>query len=184
MKKIIVFLACTAMLFACGNKAKTAEGDAEKMSSSAGSQAIRDYEIGDNKYRDMGKKVMDAMASGDLDTWSKGYSDNAIFRWSGGDSLVGRAAIGEYWKKRRTEVIDSLVYSNEVWLPMKVNTPQSAIQLTGNYALLWTMVHVKYKNGKSMDQRMHMVFHFDADDKIDRTTQYIDRAPINAVLAK
>ena len=83
-------------------------------------------------------------------------------------------------KKRRSEVIDSLSYSNEAWLPINVSTPMYAGQLTGNYALTWNMVTAKYKSGKSMSQRMHMVFHFDNNHQIDRVTQYLDRVPVVA----
>jgi len=184
MKKMIGIFVCTVVLFACSDDKKTPEDDASKMASEAAPAEMKDYELADNKYRDISKQGMDALAKGDVDAWLNNYADNAIFRWSGGDSLVGKTAIAAHWKKRRAEVIDSLSYSNEVWLPMKVNKSQAATQLTGNYALLWNMVHAKYKNGKTMSQRMHMVFHFDANDKIDRTTQYIDRVPINAATAK
>ena len=67
---------------------------------------------------------------------------------------------------------------------MKVDKAMTEGQLTGNYVLSWNTVHAKYKSGKSMSQRMHMVYHFDASDKIDRVTQYMDRVPINAAQSK
>jgi ketosteroid isomerase-like protein len=48
----------------------------------------------------------------------------------------------------------------------------------------WYMLYAKYKTGKSMTQRSHMVIHFDDNDKIDRTTLYLDRVPINAAMTK
>ena len=35
-----------------------------------------------------------------------------------------------------------------------------------------------------MSQWIHTDYHFDANDKIDQVVQYIDRAPINAAIAK
>jgi len=35
-----------------------------------------------------------------------------------------------------------------------------------------------------MTQRIHTVYHFDANDKIDRVSQYIDWVPIKAAMAK
>ena len=52
----------------------------------------------DQKYIDMGKKGWEQFASGDIDGWASGFADNAIFRWSSGDSLAGKAAIIKYWK--------------------------------------------------------------------------------------
>jgi hypothetical protein len=51
------------------------------------------------------------------------YADNAVYAWNNGDSLTGKAAIGEYWKKRRTEVIETITFTNDIWLPVKVNQP-------------------------------------------------------------
>jgi cyanophycinase-like exopeptidase len=48
----------------------------------------------------------------------------------------------------------------------------------------WYQVTAKYKTGKSMTQWVHTDQHFDANDKIDRLIQYIDRAPINAAISK
>ena len=53
--------------------------------------------------------------------WLAQFADTILFRWNGGDSLQGKAAVTDYWKKRRTAVLDSLDYTNPVWLPMKVN---------------------------------------------------------------
>jgi ketosteroid isomerase-like protein len=184
MKKLIGFFVSVFFLLSCDSDHQASETGSRKPVTATAPAEIKDYEFADNKFKDIGKKGMDALAKGDVDTWLNNYADNASFRWSAGDSLAGKPAIAAYWKKRRTEVIDSLSYSNEVWLPIKVNVPQATTQLPGNYALLWAMVHAKYKTGKSMSQRMHMVFHFDANDKIDRCTQYIDRVPINAAMAK
>lgn len=69
-------------------------------------------------------------------------------------------------------------------MPVKVNTPQQQVQAPGVWLLAWFQVNAKYKTGKSMSQWIHTDYHFDANDKIDQVVQYIDRAPINAAIAK
>jgi hypothetical protein len=88
-----------------------------------------------------------------------------------------------YWKKRRSEVIDSISFSNAIWLPLKVNQPQS-VEQAGNWLLAWYQVSAKYKTGKRMSQWVHTDMHFDANDKIDRYIQYLDHVPINAATKK
>lgn len=183
MKKSIYFLLCIMLLYACADNSvaqntETTAKDSINMASEKG------YEFGDDKYSSLAKKGLDALGSGDVDAFALGFADDAIFRWSGGDSLNGKQAILDYWKKRRTEAISTLSYANEIWLVIKVNTPMVKTQLPGNYALCWNMVTATYKTGKTMSQRMHMVYHFNDADKIDRVTQYLDRVPINNATAK
>ena len=181
MKQTIGFLLCVVIFVACSNDQTTADSSTTTMdSASTEVNTARDYEFGDDKYVQMAKQTMQDLSSGNIDSYLSVYADNAIYRFSGGDSLNGKQAITDYWKKRRLEVIDSLSYSGEVWLPINVSKPMTPNQLTGNYALTCNMVHAKYKSGKSMSQRMHMVFHFDNNDKVDRVTQYLDRVPVLA----
>lgn len=112
------------------------------------------------------------------------FADNAVYIWNNGDSLAGKAAIAAYWKKRRGEVIDSISFSQDIWLAIKVNQPQTPAQAPGNWALGWYAVSAKYKTGKRMNQWIHTAMHFDANDKIDRVVQFLDRAPINAATKK
>jgi hypothetical protein len=185
MKKMFV-LAIGALLFiGCNNNDK----DADKKTDSAPAVAaadtkMQDAEFADAKYMEMGKKALAAMSSGDIDGWVSNYADNAVYYWNGGDSVSGKAAITAYWKKRRTEVIDSISFSSDIWLPLKVNKPQAPEQAPGVWLLGWYRINAKYKSGKSMVQWSHIDYHFDANDKIDRVIQYIDKAPINAAAAK
>ncbi|MBN8718699.1 MAG: nuclear transport factor 2 family protein [Sediminibacterium magnilacihabitans] len=182
-----LFIVLITFLFACNSNENANHTHDEKTAHTGGHDMPinnKGYEFGDDKYIDIAKNGMNELASGNVEGWLAGFSDDALFRWNGGDSLAGKPAIADYWKKRRTEVIDSLSYSNEVWLPIHVIKPSIPAQLPGNYALCWSMVHARYKSGKEMNQRMHMVFHFNDSDKIDRVTQYIDRVPINIAQAK
>lgn len=185
MKKLFGLLISAALLFSCNNDSATTEAATDtKATPEPLAAASKDYEFADTKFVDIAKKHLTYLESGDIDGWMTSFADNAIYRWNNFDSLVGKAAITDYWKKRRTDVIDSMSFSGDIWMPVKVNKPQAEGQLTGNYALSWYIVNSKYKTGKSMKQRIHTVFHFDANDKIDRVSQYLDRVPINAAMAK
>ena len=87
--------------------------------------------------------------------------------------------------KRRGEVIDTIFFTSDIWLPLKVNAPQQPVQAPGIWLLSWYQVHSSYKaSGKSMVQWIHTDMHFDANDKIDQVIQYLDRSVINAAMQK
>jgi hypothetical protein len=175
MKKLLSFMATAMVLFACQEK-KT---DVTKTENTA-PPAI---EFADAKYMDWGKKMMGQFESGDMDTWMSNYADNAVHLRSSGDSLAGKSEIEKFWKDRRMNVIETIKFSNDIWLPVKVNQPQSPAVAPGVWLLSWYQAEVKYKNVASpLTFWIHYAHHFDANDKIDRTIQYIDMAPINKAL--
>jgi hypothetical protein len=187
MRRILVFAAGCFVLLACNNN-KPAESatpaSTDTVAAAAEKKPPPQSEIGDAKYVDMGKKNLDQLSSGDIDGWLNSFADNAVYRWSSGDSLSGKAAIGTYWKERRGKIIDSISYMNDIWLPLKVNKPQKGPDVAGNWLLGWYMVNVKYKNSKKLMFWVHADAHYDANDKIDIFVQYLDRAPINKALGK
>jgi len=179
MKKMFLVALSLCLLVAC-----TSEIRHEKKTESAPVEIIQQpAEFADMKYAEIGKKILSALSNGDMAGYTASYSDNAVYQWNNGDSLAGKPAITEYWTKRRTEAIDSVTFSNEIWLPIKVNQPQS-VEAPGIWLLGWYQVNAKYKTGKRMVQWMHIDFHFDASDKIDRVVHYVDRVPINAAMTK
>jgi hypothetical protein len=72
--------------------------------------------------------------------------------------------------------------SNDIWLPVKVTHPQKGPDMPGVWLLSWYQVNVTYKNGKSLQFWVHNDMHYNDQDQVDRSIQYIDRAPINAAL--
>lgn len=183
MKKILFCaFACSAFV-ACSNQ-QPADEKSTTATTTATETKPQAAEFADAKYADIGKKGLSALSSGDIDAWMNDFADGAKYYWNAGDSLIGKAAIAAYWKTRRTTVIDSMSYKNDIWLPVRVNEPQQKVQSPGVWLLGWYQVQAKYKNGKRMSQWIHTDYHFDANDKIDQVIQYIDRAPINAALAK
>jgi hypothetical protein len=180
MRKIFLGISCLLMLAACKNEAEKTTAPTVIAGASNQTQPV---EFADQKYVDMGKKAWEQFESGDIDGWGSRFSDNAIYRWSSGDSLAGKAAIVKYWKDRRMKVIDAIDFSKDIWLPIKVNQPQS-VETKGIWLLSWYQVKATYKNKESLTFWIHTDMHFNNDNMIDECIQYIDRAPINAALAK
>jgi len=185
MKKIFSLAVGCCILLACNNS-KPAEPTttASTDTATAEKKPPPPSEFADPKYIEMGKKNLAQLSSGDVDGWMTAYSDSARFNWSGGDSLVGKTAIANYWKDRRSKVIDSISFTNDIWLPLKINQPQKGPDRAGIWLLSWYQVNVKYKNGKKLIFWIHVDNHYDNNDKIDQTIQYIDKAPINKALGR
>lgn len=182
MRKMFLWALGSILFIGCNNE-KAAEATTDSTVAAATETKTAPAEFADMKYSDIGKNAIASLSKGDVDGWVSGYADNAVFTWNNGDSLAGKAAIAAYWKKRRTEVIDSLTYANPIFLPIKVNQPQS-VEQPGVWLLSWYQVTAKYKSGKSMTQWIHTDMHFDANDKIDRVIQYIDMDKVKAAAVK
>ncbi|ULQ54637.1 nuclear transport factor 2 family protein [Flavihumibacter fluvii] len=181
MKKFLVGLFISAILIACNNE-KPAEQKDESSAVPVPEAKMQPVEFADPKYMEMGKNALAALSKGDVAGWMNGYADNAVFQWNNLDSAVGKAAITDYWTKRRTESIDSITFTNMIFLPVKVNQPQS-IEQPGVWLLGWYTVNAKYKKtGKRMIQLLHTDIHFNSSDQIDRVIMYIDRVPVNAAM--
>ncbi len=177
MKKVLFAFCCSAIMIACNKPQETTPAEQTPVEPP---QA----EFADPKYVDIGKQGIAALAAGDVDGWMASFADNARYYWNGGDSLVGKQAITDYWKDRRGNVIDKLEFNNDIWTPLKINKPQRGPDQVGVWLLCWYQVTSTYKNGGTMTQWVHTDLHFDANDKVDVVVQYIDRAPINAAASK
>jgi hypothetical protein len=186
MRKLLTLAAGCCMLIACNNEkpVETASAAADTSKVAAEAKAPQDVEFADPKYMDIGKTALASMSKGDISGWLAAYADNAVYIWSAGDSLAGLPAITKYWTERRTKVIDSITFANDIWLAIKVNKPQRGPDMAGVWLMGWYQFISKYKNGKTVGGWIHHDMHFNSDGKIDRSIQYIDRAPINKALAK
>ncbi|HEX4373897.1 MAG TPA: nuclear transport factor 2 family protein [Puia sp.] len=184
MRKIFTLAAGFCFLLACNNKPADSAAATSDTTASVEKKAPPQSEFADPKYAEMGKKDLAALASGDIDGWMNSFADNAVYQWSSGDSLSGKAAIAAYWKNRRSKVIDSISFVNDIWLPIKVNQPQKGPDVKGVWLIAWHTTIAKYKTGKKLMFAVHVDSHYNSDDKIDRTIEYIDMAPINKALGK
>jgi hypothetical protein len=182
MKRVFIAFFLSGFLWACNNsKTETATPMVKDASDVKPPQS----EIADAKYADMGKLMMQKFEAGDIDSWANMFADNAVYAWSNGDSLAGKKAIADYWKNRRGNVIETIHFSNDIWLPLKVNEPQKGPDMKGIWLLNWYQVNVKYKAAaKPIGFWIHTDYHFDENEKIDRAVQYIDMAPIKAAIGK
>ncbi len=180
MKRFLVGMMSFLLLAACNNPKPD---DAAETTSATTETKAQPAEFADPKYSEIGKAGLASMTSGDIDGWASNWADNIVWQWNNGDSIVGKTAVVNYWKDRRTNSIDSISFTNQIWLPVKVNQTQ-ATEAPGVWLLSWYSTNAKYKTGKRMIQSIHTVQHFDANDKIDRVIQYLDRVPISAAMAK
>jgi hypothetical protein len=184
MKQLFSLVAGCCILLSCADRESsgTRESGSDDSAEMTQSNKPQQAEFADAKYTDMGKGMLRLFESGDIDNWVNSFADSATYQWSSGDSLKGKAAIANYWKDRRARVIDSLGISNDIWFPIKVNTPQKGPDAPGIWLLNWHQVNVKFKNGKRLMFWVHTDIHYNSADKVDVLIQYIDRAPINKAL--
>jgi hypothetical protein len=187
MKKILTLAVAFPLLFACNSKPdQSNEMGAGKTGTTTMDSVNQNkaVEFADSKYMDIGRQQIQQLANGNVDGFMSQFADNAVFLWSGGDSLTGKKEIDNYWRNRRMNVIDSLKITNDIWLPIKVNQPQKGPDMPGIWLLSWFQFDSKYKNGKRAGGWIHADLHFDSKDKIDRYIQYIDRLPLQVANAK
>ena len=178
MKQLMFVLLGCALLCACSQPKPEPEATTV-------AEVKPPYEVGDPKYIEIAKAGLHSLCRGDVDGLIANLSDNAIFNWNYLDSLQGKQAIADYWKERRGNVIDTLTTSNEVWVVLKANEPVAPGLPTGTWVFSWWKATATYKaTGKTMTQWIHQVQHFDANDKVDYTSQFLDRVPIQAALKK
>jgi len=180
MKKLFLLALCIPLFIGCK---KEATEPAAPASPDAPEAASAPAEFADAKYTAIGKASIAAMEKGDIDGWMANYADDAKYYWNGGDSLVGKPAIDKFWRERRANVIETISFKQDIWLPIKVNKPQQN-EKTGVWLMGWYEVTAKYQKGGSMTQWMHILYHFNDQDKIDQVNHFVDRKPIDAALPK
>jgi hypothetical protein len=178
MKKLTLVLVGCALLWACTQPKPEPEA-------APAVETKKPIEIGESKYVDIGKQFSKSLADGNIDAMGELLADDAKFFWNYGDSLIGKKAIVDYWKERRGKVIDTLTFSNPIWLAVDVNEAGPDAAEPGTWVLSWNAVSATYAStGKTMTQYTHQASHFDENDKIDYIAQYLDRMSIQAALKK
>ena len=178
MKKIFLLATCCTLLFACNNEKKDDKkmDDDTKTTKSSGDKKPASVLL-DLSAADPIKQSFAAFAKGDVDGMTANFDDNIRYTWSGGDSLIGKQAVKDYYASR-VKIIQSISFSNEIVLPVQVNVSQSPAAPVGKWVLYWTMADVTYKNGKNLKFWMHNANHFNDAGKVDFVGQYMDRHPI------
>lgn len=183
MKQILTAFLIMSILASCDSKTNDqTEANSTAASTTNDSTEMKPVEFADAKYMDVGKRFLSTFSKGDIDGWMTDWSDDGVFLWSSGDSIVGKTAISDYWKARWSS-LDSITFSNDIWLPITVNEPQ-AVEAPGTWLLGWYMFNEKFKNGKRIVQWAHDDLHFNDQGNIDRMIHYVDMAPIKAAMGK
>jgi hypothetical protein len=178
MRCLLFLLLAPVLLFSC--KTRTAEGKGDPEDLKFG-MADGSAEFADTKFVQIGQRHSVMFETGNIEGWVGMFADNAVLQWSNGDSIVGKKAIADYWVNRRNNVVESIDLESDIWLPVKVNKPQQEVDLPGVWLLNWHQFTTKYRNGKTLKGWVHTDYHFNADGKVDRMIQYMDRAPIMAI---
>ncbi len=175
MKKILLGVFLAAFLFACNNEKTESTGTTD--ATAATTEVQTGDEILPMSEADGVKTSFAAFSKGDIDGMTANYDENIRFYWSGGDSLIGKKAVHDYYTGR-WNLIETLEFAQHVVLPVKVNVSQAPGHTTGKWVLHWGNVNVKYKNGKKISFWVHNDYHYNDAGKIDVSIQYIDRQPL------
>ncbi|HLF45517.1 MAG TPA: nuclear transport factor 2 family protein [Chitinophagaceae bacterium] len=174
MKKLLLGVFLSAFLFACNDEKAESTGTTDAATTTETKTGDELLALSDG---DGVKSAMAAFSKGDVDGMTSNYDDNVRYLWSGGDSLIGKKAVQDYYNGR-WKLIDSLDISDHIVLPVKVNVQQSPYHTLGKWVLHWGFVHVKYKNGKKLNFWIHNDYHYNDAGKVDIVIQYIDRHPL------
>jgi hypothetical protein len=176
MRKLFFGVICSLLIIACNDK-KEEPATTEATAASASSDKKTGDELLSLSEADGAKAAYEAFSKGDIDGMTANYDDNIRYTWSSGDSLIGKKAVADYYKGR-WKMIESLNFTDHIFLPVKVNVQQSQAAPLGKWILHWAMVHVTYKNGKKLDFWVHNVNHYNDAGKVDFIGQYMDRHPL------
>ena len=177
MKKLLFGFFIFSLLIACNDKKEEETKTAESTAPAVADTKKSGDELLDMSEADGIKAVFDAFSKKDVVAMTANYDDNVRMVWSAGDSLVGKQAVVDYYTKR-FKIIDSLNFTEHIYLPVKINVQQSQYAHLGKWVLAWTMTNVKYINGKKLTFWSHTVYHYNDGNKIDFVGQYIDWKPI------
>lgn len=185
MKTQIAMALFVLSIWSCNSpKTDEAKTETDREETPAVSVAQRPVEFADEKFSQSCKDAMMKLSAGDTDGFTNMFSDNAVYRWNNGDSLAGKPAIVKYWTDRRKNVITKLEFTDDVWLSLSVTDANEYDIPKGNWVLSWYTTHATYATGKSIQQSMHMLFHFNADGKVDEVIHYLDRGDIRVAAGK
>lgn len=177
MKKILLGVLVSTIFISCSDKAEEKTTTETPAPTTETKKTAAAAELLDISEADGVKAGTAALANKDVNGLTASYDDNVVYRWSGGDSAIGKQAVIDYWNGR-FKLIDSLSFTDGIYLPIKVNEPQSKYNAPGKWVLAWNFSHVKYKNGNRLNIATHTDYHYNDAGKVDMVIQYIDRHPI------
>ena len=176
MKKFLLGVIISTIFISCAEKAE--EKPTSEISAPAAETKKPATEVLDPSEADAVKAGLTAFTKGDIDGMTASFDDNVRYFFSGGDSLIGKQKVKDYFSGR-WKLIDSVTYSETILLPVRINESQSPQYATpGKWVFSWNFTHVKYKNGKWIHFWIHTDYHYDDAGKVNTVVQFIDRQPI------
>lgn len=175
MKKIILVFFAGSFLVACNNAGTKSDADAAATDKASGKVPVE--LIADSNLVNVTNAAFKAFENKDIEGYTANLDDKVKFRWSGGDSLDGKQAVKDYYTGR-FNIIDSIRFSDHIYLPVMANISPNGSVATGKWMLSWYRVDVTYKNGKAITFWAHNTQHYNDAGKIDMFNQYIDRHPL------
>lgn len=176
MKKFLIGVIISTIFISCAEKAE--EKPATETAAATTETKKMATELLDLSEADGIKAGLAAFTKGDIDGMTASFDDNIRYFFSGGDSLIGKQKVKDYFTGR-WKIIDSVTYSETILLPLRINESQSPKYATlGKWVFTWNFAHVKYKNGKWLHFWIHTDYHYDDAGKVNTVVQFIDRQPI------
>jgi len=176
MKKFFLGVLVSSILISCAEKAE--QQPATETTSVSTETKKPATELLDLNEADGVKAGLSAFTRGDIDGMTASFDDSVRYFFSGGDSLIGKQQVKDYYTGR-WKLIDSVMYSETILLPVRINESQSPKYATvGKWVFSWNLAHVKYKNGKWLHFWIHTDYHYDDAGKVNTVVQFMDRHPI------
>lgn len=143
----------------------------------------RGWDLAPEEYADLAEQSLMHMEQFEFDEWGEMLADDVEYYFPDGDEgirtvLIGKRNVVDWWNDwRLTSGIDSMKFSETVFLPVEAEEVPSYSGLPGVYVVSYFSNMMVY-NGKPVSIRMNFTMHFNQDQKIDRYFTYYDRTPI------
>ena len=141
------------------------------------------WDIGSPEYAEITEQAMMHMQNMDFDAWGELLAADIEYHFPDGDAgtrtvLAGKEAVLDWWKNwEETTGIESMTFSNTVFLPIVAQEAPNYSGLTGPYVVSYLSNEMVF-NGNPVNLRMNFTVHFNEDNKIDRYFSYYDRSLI------
>lgn len=141
------------------------------------------WDIASQEYADLAEEAMMHMQNLDFDAWGELLADDIEYYFPDGDEgtrtvLSGKSAVLDWWNNwGSTSGIQSMSFSNPVFLPVIAQTAPNYAGLTGPYVVSYMSNEMDY-NGTVINLRMNFTLHFNDQKLIDRYYTYYDRSLI------
>ncbi|MET6990832.1 nuclear transport factor 2 family protein [Sediminicola arcticus] len=168
------FIFCALLFISCNENKKEDSVMAE--------QEIPMLEAASQEYADLAQKTLELLSEFDLETWKEYLADDVEWYWPDGNSetrntIKGKEELITWWKNWKETTGGQISFTNNTFLPIKINTASNYYKLVGTGVLAYTDLTISLQD-KSTSVRQHIVFMFDENKKISHALLYYDRTGI------